>query len=462
MRRAAIYCRISRDRIGAGLGVERQEADCRRLAERLGLLVVLVLVDNDLSAYSGKPRPGYLQLLDLIGTGEIDAVIAWHTDRLHRSPAELEEYIKVCKARAVPTHTATAGEIDLANAAGQMVARIVGAVARHEVDHQIERQKAAKQQKAAAGEWGGGRRPFGYEADGVTVRPDEARIVVETTDNILLGSSLRGQAARLNEDGAVTSTGRAWTPSELKKVLVRPRNAGLREHRGQIIGKAEWPPLVAEEKWRALVAMVTDPARRTTLSPARKWLLSGLARCGVCGETVLVSMLASSRHRGSVPSYVCSNGKHVGRNAAELEAYVSLVVVERLKRPDTVELMRPASPEIDLPALIAEETTGRERLDALADNLDIDERTLARRSQRLRERLEEIAALKAAAGRGSPLSGVADAPNPGAVWEGLDLDRKRAIIDLLMTITIQPAKKGRRPGWKPGESYFDPACITIT
>ena len=85
-RRAAIYTRISQDREGAGLGVERQEADCRALAERLGWTIVAVHADNDLSAYSGKPRPGYLALLADLRAGAADAVVCWHTDRLHRSP----------------------------------------------------------------------------------------------------------------------------------------------------------------------------------------------------------------------------------------------------------------------------------------------------------------------------------------------------------------------------------------
>jgi hypothetical protein len=59
MRRAAIYCRISDDREGAGLGVARQEADCRERAERLGWVVAGLYVDNDLSAYSGRVRPEY-------------------------------------------------------------------------------------------------------------------------------------------------------------------------------------------------------------------------------------------------------------------------------------------------------------------------------------------------------------------------------------------------------------------
>src|SRR4051812_38035042 len=82
--RAVVYVRISRDRVGAGLGVERQEQDCRLLAARVGAEVVQVFVDNDLSAFSGKPRPGYQSLLAAIAAGSVDTVLAWHTDRLHR------------------------------------------------------------------------------------------------------------------------------------------------------------------------------------------------------------------------------------------------------------------------------------------------------------------------------------------------------------------------------------------
>jgi site-specific DNA recombinase len=86
VRQAAIYCRISDDREGAGLGVARQEADCRERAKRLGWTVAGLYVDNDFSAYSGKIRPEYRRLLADLRAGVLDAVIAWHTDRLHRSP----------------------------------------------------------------------------------------------------------------------------------------------------------------------------------------------------------------------------------------------------------------------------------------------------------------------------------------------------------------------------------------
>lgn len=459
MTRAVIYARISRDRIGAGLGVERQEADCRALALRLGFVVVLVLVDNDLSAYSGKPRPAYKRLLDMIAGGEVDVVLAWHGDRLHRSLSELEGYITACEARDVPTYTATAGELDLTTATGRMHARIAGAVARHEVEHSVERQQAAKLQAAAAGKWGGGRRPYGYGADGVTVRPAEARVVAEATDAILNGGSLRSEAERLNRAGARTSTGRAWQPSELRKVLLRARNAGLREHKGEIIGTAEWPALVDEEQWRAVCSILRDPGRRTSYSTARRWMLSNIARCGVCGSTLRVSLLNTTRN--GMPAYVCKAGKCVGRKAVELEQFVSALVVERLSRPDAIDLLQPASATVDIAALRSEAAALQVRLDDLADDLDIDERTMARRSAKLRERLAEVRERMAAAGRGNVLSGVADAPDVAAAWAELHLDRRRAIVDALMEVVVHRTRKGRPSGWKLGESYFDPRTVEI-
>ena len=69
MTRAAIYSRISRDFTGERAGVARQEEDCRAKASALGWEVVRVFVDNDVSAYSGKRRPGYQTMLQAIEAG---------------------------------------------------------------------------------------------------------------------------------------------------------------------------------------------------------------------------------------------------------------------------------------------------------------------------------------------------------------------------------------------------------
>ncbi|MFI5931284.1 recombinase family protein [Actinoplanes sp. NPDC051494] len=462
MSRAAIYVRISRDRAGAGLGVQRQESDCRDLAATEGHEVVGLYADNDLSAYSGKPRPEYLRLLGDIRAGLVDVVIAWHTDRLHRSPVELEDYISACEVRGLPTLTVKAGPLDLSTPSGRMVARQLGAVARYEVEHQIERAKRAKFQAATAGKWAGGQRPFGYEPDGVTIRAAEAEVVASVTEAILLGASLRAQAADLNRRGVTTSTGRTWTPTELRRVLVRPRNAGLREHQKKIVGEAQWPAIVAEEHWRAVSSILTDPARRTSWATNRKWMLSGVARCGVCGAPVRGDVLHSSRR--STPSYTCRANKCVLRNAKEVDQFVAALVVERLSRPDAAGLLQTESGP-DLGALRAEGNALRQRLDDLAGLYaegSIDARQLREGTTRIQIRSQLIDETIAEAGRRSVLAGVVDADDVAAAWEAIDdVDRRTSIVDALMAITIHRTKKGRPPGWRPGQSYFDSRTIEI-
>lgn len=85
---------------------------------------------------------------------------SWHTDRLHL--AELENYIGLCEEQGIITRAVRAGDLDLATPSGRMVARMLGVVARHELEHMSERRKAGKASAAAAGKWKGGRRPFGY------------------------------------------------------------------------------------------------------------------------------------------------------------------------------------------------------------------------------------------------------------------------------------------------------------
>jgi len=114
-----------------------------------------VFADNALSAYSGRRRPRYRAILAAIRAGRIDAVPAWHTDRLHRSPVELEEYIAVCtEGRDVPTHTVQAEPLDLSSPSGRMVARQLGAVARYESEHRSERVRRAFLQGAQQGRQG--------------------------------------------------------------------------------------------------------------------------------------------------------------------------------------------------------------------------------------------------------------------------------------------------------------------
>lgn len=470
-RTAGIYTRISRlsgaerNKEGAGLGVTRQREDCESLASNIGWNVADVYVDDDTSAYNGKLRKEYDRLLADIEAGRVDAVLTWHTDRLHRSPAELENYIDICEPRGVVTETVKAGHLDLATPTGRMVARQLGVVARYEVEHMAERQQRHKTQAAANGRFKGGRRPFGFEPDGVTIRPSEAAEIITASEAALSGVSLHNIAADLNYRKVTTSTGSAFTPTAVRRILWRARNAGLMVHRGKVIGLAAWPAIVDEETWRALDYLLSDPARRNSTTSARRWLGAGIYRCGICGGPLRSGATGGSgRKRQEV--YRCPVSKHVARKAVNIDSYIQNLIIERLSRPDAAAVLPSSKPGDHTPQLRARAATLRSRLDALWDEFgdgDMDPRRFKTADEKLRAKLADVESqLSARRGPHQALARLVDADDVAAAWHEMSLGWKRAVLQSLMTVTVNPAPRGRPRGWQPGDSYFDPDMIDIT
>jgi DNA invertase Pin-like site-specific DNA recombinase len=84
--RAALYARQSITREGSA-SLDVQIDACRESAERLKVDIVSELIEApSTSGYRnrGRNRPKFLELLELIRTGEVDCVIAYKTDRLSR------------------------------------------------------------------------------------------------------------------------------------------------------------------------------------------------------------------------------------------------------------------------------------------------------------------------------------------------------------------------------------------
>lgn len=464
----AIYCRISRDKEGGGLGVERQEADCRALAERLGWKVVAVFVDNDLSAYSGKKRPQYEQMLRAVETGAVHGIIAWHTDRLHRRTVELESFVSLAESHGLQVETVTSGQLNLSTASGRMVARMLGAAAQHEIDHARERMKAAKAQMAAAGKYRGGPRPYGYETGGLVVRESEAQVIRDATAAVLAGRTLASIARELQEAGATTSTGAEWTYNRLRDVLTRPRNAGLvangRTDRGvlDIIGPAEWPAIVDEDSFRAVWALLSDPSRRRQNGNDTRWLGSGIYTCGICQDG---STLRPAPYGGTAKSkrerqylYRCTEKAHLSISTDKTDGFVREIVVELLRDERVVAALMPDTTEAA--------TADRERRSVLLARIEqteadydtdlIDARRFKAKTDRLTDELAVVQGRLDASLAGMATSPVLNAPDPGQAFLDAPIDVQRAVLAAVLRVEILPTPR-RGMQWTNERVHVEPA-----
>lgn len=345
--RAAIYARISSDREGSGLGVERQTDDCMGLCKRNGWTVTHVLTDNDLSAYSGKTRPDYSRLLDLVRNQEIDVIVAWHTDRLHRRFAELVTYIDVLKGSGVTTHTVKAGELDLSTPSGMMIARIHGAVDEAYVAENQIKLRRAKEQSAVNGMYNGGSRWYGYALDAAgvwrgptTIDPDQADVLQEARQRYARGEPIYRITKDLNQRQLYNPGGTPWRQHNLLRLLLNPRYAGVRVHNGQRYA-GTWPAIFTLAEHEELLACRTSEQRMKTWpkSPtgARTYLLTGFTECGSCGGP----MRGNARRQGTrhYRRYVCCACRGIFRIAEPLELLVSEAVRYRLDSADLARLL---------------------------------------------------------------------------------------------------------------------------
>jgi DNA invertase Pin-like site-specific DNA recombinase len=468
-RQAIIYTRISDARNGDTAGVTDQAARCRELAARHGWQIARVITENDVSAFKRRKitlpdgrrvmrvvRPGWRDMLDDLATGRATALVCLDLDRAARDPRDLEDLIDVIESSTprIPVESVT-GSLRLATDADITMARVMVAVGNKSSRDTARRVAAARDRKAAVGGYGGGRRPFGYEKDGITVRAAEAAEVIRAADAILTGVSLRAVTASLRNRGVPTVTGAAWTTRTIRDILLRPRNAGIVTHRGEEAGPAAWPAILPEATWRAVAAQLTSPKRRTSPGNAPRWLLSLIARCGVCGATV-----SAGAGRAQQPRYVCREHNHLSRVARPCDQLVANLVIARLSQPDAAGLLT-RRPGVDTPALAREVNVLRRLIDEAGDMWEAGEITRAERRARvtrLRTRLDAAEGTLADATSGDPLSGLAGHLD-AARWATLDIGRQRAIVDLLLKVTLLPAS---RLGRQPDGSYFDPASVAIT
>lgn len=469
--RAAIYTRISMDRAGKRAGVERQQADCRALCERRGWEIVEVLEDNDKSAFNGKHRPEYERLVKLVTAGDVDVVVAWHSDRLWRSVLEQQAFMAVGQQAGLSLVATPSSDFDPRDADDSFMSTLMAAVAQKESADKSRRMGRKQLDKAERGEHHGGRRAYGHTLDRTALVDDEADAIRAAARRLLDGMPAHAIVREWLDEGRTTTTGRTWTSDTFGALMQQSRLAGLRSHRGQVVAKAGWPAIITEEEHRRLVALFDARRRGPRPTIAKKYLLVGLLRCQKCG-TALRANVPTADHTyvryqcppKTVTAGACGGTAIIGEATEDVVRELVFAYLDSDEYADAIARVRDAaaSSSDTVAALIEQVATDRARLDELGDGYAdglFDRPEYLRLSTRIRVRIEaaerKLARLQVVSQPGADMQG--HGANLRRAWSKMTLDEKRTVIQRVADhFEIGPAEQPRnvyrpervRPVWR--------------
>ena len=462
MANAAIYTRLSQDRDGTKGGTDRQEKDCRALCKREGLKVVRVYTDDDRSAYSGKPRPAFEQMLRELD--DLDAVVFWKTDRLVRRWAQFADVLKATEAADVRL-VSVVDPIDTSTPILKGVAGLIASMGEQESKNISTRVSREQVDAAAKGRPHGGRRKFGY-TKGMEIELDEATAIREARDRVLRGESMRSICTDWNARGVKPVSAPAWRVTTFRKMISSPVIAGLRQYHGEVVAVGTWKPIITPAQHERIVVALGNPKVRKRGRPA-SYLLTGMIRCG---NPDCRAVLRSTVKGASVPGEpgvrrwscrrVPGDESHCGRldvTAARVDELVEEALLAVLDSPKLGRALRRGAKRGKAKTDTRTVTDLEERLTQLGLDHDaglISRKEMLTRREPLQERLDAAHAEVVRENDAQPLVAF-EGVDVRRRWKAIDLEEKRRVLAVWIDhVTIRPpARRG---------NTFDPDRVDIT
>lgn len=306
------------------------------------------------------------------------------------------------------------------------------------------------------------RRSFGFRADGVTVDEAEAAIIRDHARRLLRGETQDSLITELNETGVPSVRGAKWGYTTYRQIMTRPRNAGLIQHNGRVVEGVRLPgvPILDDDTYHRIVALYA--ARRRGRQPSGRYVLTGIAVCGLCDSGLAGRPVSGTNRR----HYWCKSCARISVDVARLDVWAADWAITELSDSATADAVAREARELaDRRVELEREIASCEETATLmADRLGRGELSVTRYDAFVRPLDVRVAKLLAEVdelGADEPVSGYyVHTPRDGARlllladWhEGGPVER-RAIV--------KRALRGRRIVVGPGKSArFDPERCSV-
>ncbi|MBM6595336.1 recombinase family protein [Microvirga pudoricolor] len=275
--RCAIYTRKSSEegleQDFNSLHAQREACEAYIISQKHeGWRVIPTAYDDGGFSGGSMARPSLQRLLADIASGLIDVVVVYKVDRLTRSLTDFARIVEVFDQQGTSFVSVTQA-FNTTSSMGRLTLNVLLSFAQfeREVTGERIRDKIAASKKK--GLWMGGFVPIGYDADGRTLKINEAEAeTIRTIYRLYLQlksvDALKCELDRLkmrtktrvDHKGAMTG-GQVFSRAHLYRVLSNPLYIGEICHKDQrYLG--QHPPIIAHETWEAVQATLAQNNHR--------------------------------------------------------------------------------------------------------------------------------------------------------------------------------------------------------
>ena len=192
---------------------------------------ILTFVDNGFSG-GDVNRDGFQKMMRKIEQGKISKVLVYRLDRISRSLADFVNILDTFKQYGVE-FVSTQEAFDTSSPYGELIVKILAVFAEFERQSIISRVTQAYEHRSEMGFYMGGRKPYGFDLEPVTINnvktkrlkpvPEEIeqiKYIFDTyaVENVTLGRLIKN----LIENGIKPLSGGGWTTAKLSTILKNP------------------------------------------------------------------------------------------------------------------------------------------------------------------------------------------------------------------------------------------------
>ena len=317
-----------------------QVRECREAVESArGRMVVGEYSDEAFSAFVGSRGPGLANAMghaqELARDGAVE-LWAQHSDRLARGDGRSARHAVEVALWALKSDVRVRTVQDPETFRDLLYAVVTG-----QRNHEDSRRKglasaAGRRRAVERGDYTGAK-PDGFmrvvevDAGGVVKKRLDVDPARRPLVEMIFGMALRGKgtaaiARAINEVGWQTKpligwqSPKAWDVQSVLDVLNNPRYAGLAAHKGEVLGRGNWPAYITEREYYRIKKRRSRSKPTKTPRKRDTFLLARLGKCGLCGSS-LHCFTDEQRSDGTFPRrYLCFSHNRGGNGGSRCQS----------------------------------------------------------------------------------------------------------------------------------------------